>query len=144
LYKTVLILYLAIFSAYVLFSRVPDYFNGDYIKGTVTKASFSEEKNSPEVVVDYRVGSETFQYKTDMWFLTSYKPGQRVTIIYDPDRPMVSCIYAFIGYWIKWPEIIFTSTFFILLFLVAKSITGENVPNTFPGGKQKKKRKYDD
>ena len=123
---------------------MPDYFEAEYIKGIVSKAAFSEKTNSPELVVDYNVGSEKLQYKTDMWFLTSYKPGQTVTIVYNPAIPSVACIYAFIGYWIKWPELIFTAAFFILLFVAAKTITGQNNPNNLPDEIVKKKRKYDD
>ncbi|MCW3108775.1 MAG: hypothetical protein JWQ09_3281 [Segetibacter sp.] len=144
MYKGILILYLVIFSSYVLFTRVPDYFEGDYIQGVVSKATFSEKENTPELVVNYNVGSEKLQYKTNMWFLASYKPGQVVTIIYNPANPSVSCIYAFIGYWIKWPELIFTAAFFIILFIAAKSITGKNSLEPLFAEEMKKKRKYDE
>ncbi len=112
-------MYLAIFSSYVLFTRVPDYFEGEYIKGVVSSASFSAENNSPLLIVDYNAGSEKLRYQTNMWFLRKYKPGEIVTIIYNPADPAVSSIYAFIGYWIRWRELIFTSAFFILLFAAA-------------------------
>ncbi len=144
MYKAITILYLVCFFCYVLFSRVPDYFYGDFIQGIVTEAAFSKEENRPKLVVTYNVGNEKLKYTTDMWFLTHYTRGQVVTIIYNPDHPAVSCIYAFIGYWIKWPELIFTSLFFILLFLAARSITGENSIEPATGDEPQKKRKYDD
>jgi hypothetical protein len=142
MYKAIVILYVVIFCSYVLFSRVPDYFEGEFIKGVVSKASFSEKTNNPELVIDYHVGEEKLQYKTDMWFLSSYRQGQLVTIIYNPSDPAVSSIYALIGYWIKWHELIFTSVFFVILFIAAKSIAGgDNAEPTKPPGRR---RKYDD
>lgn len=116
---------------------MPDYFDGEYIRGVVTEASFSKETNSPLLVVEYHVGSETLQYKTDMWFLKKYKPGELVTIIYNPANPSVSSIYAFIGYWIRWPELIQTSILFIILFFAAKGIAGSSKP--LPDDEQPKK-----
>ncbi|MDQ6812141.1 MAG: DUF3592 domain-containing protein [Bacteroidota bacterium] len=137
-------MYLVIFSSYVLFTRVPDYFEGEFIKGVVSKATFLSKTNSPEVIIDYHVGSERLQYKTDTSFLTSYKPGQVVTIIYNPAKPAVSSIYAFIGYWINWRELLLTSAFFIILFIAARFITGINTTSNLHKVIEKKKRKYDD
>jgi hypothetical protein len=131
LYKILIIFYFLCFFFFVLFTRVPDYFEGDYAKGVVSKAAFSEVDGSPELLVNYKVGAEIFHYKTDTWFLSSYKKGEIVTVIYNPANPSVCCIYAFIGYWIKWSELIFTSTLFFILFIAAKSITGRSNQDTF-------------
>ncbi len=144
MYKGLIFLYLVIFSLYVLFTRIPDYYEGEYIKGVVSQASFSSSNNTPLVVVDYNVGSEKLQYKTNTWFLKKYKPGQIVTIIYNPAEPSVSCIYAFIGYWVKWPELILTAVFFIILFIAAKTITGNNGDEHLTDEEIGKKRKYDE
>ncbi len=144
MYKAVTIIYLVCFFCYVLFSRVPDYFEGDFIKGVVAKATFSEKDKHPELVIDYRVGAETFHYKTAEWFLTNYKPGQAVEVIYNPSDPSIASIYAFIGYWIKWPELLFTAMFFIILFLSAVFITGKNSTAPLMEDERRNKRKYDD
>jgi hypothetical protein len=141
LYKTLLILYVVIFSLYVLFTRVPDYFDGELIKGVVAEAAFSKETNSPLLVIEYNVGSETRQYKTHMWFLKKYKPGQLVTIIYNPEHPSIASIYAFIGYWIRWPELIFTSIFFVILFIASKAIAGNSSGGLVSGEEFKNERK---
>ncbi len=97
MYKVVIIIYFICFLCYVLFSRVPDYFEGDYTKGVVSKAIFSVKDKHPVVIVNYRVGKEELQYTSYMWFLTSYKPGQVI--------PRVASIYSFTGYWVRWPEL---------------------------------------
>ena len=126
-----------------MFSRVPAYFEGDYTNGVVSKATFSPKENHPLMVVNYKVGDEKFQYISHSWFLTSYKPGRRVSIIYDPSNPSVSCIYSFIGYWIKWPELFFTAIVFFVLFITAVLITGKN-NRSYLNVEDNRKRKYDD
>jgi hypothetical protein len=76
--------------------------------------------------------------------LKRYKPGDVVTIIYNPGIPSVASIYAFIGYWIRWQELVFTASFFIILFFAAKSITGHTETDSIPPVDVRKKRKYDD
>lgn len=144
MYKAVATIYIVCFVCYALFSRVPDYFDGEFIKGVVTNASFSDQKGSPELTIDYRVGSETFHYKTEMWFLKKYKQGDAVEIIYNPSNPSSACIYAFIGYWIKWPELMFTAFFFIILFVSAVFITGKNNTPAIKNDDERRKRRYDD
>ncbi len=124
MYKALVILYIICFGFYLLLSRFPDYFESDFIKGTVQADSFSDLNKDNSLIVSYRVGSELLQYQTDMWLPKHYNIGDQVTIIYNPSIPQMSSLYSFIGYWIKWPELIFTASFFILLFLVAKYITG--------------------
>lgn len=140
MYRTVFIIYIVCFLCYVLFSRVPDYFDGDYAKGVVSTATFSAQDNHPVVVVTYKVGSEEFKYTSYMWFLTSYQPGQEVDIIYDPSHPSVASIYSFIGYWIRWSELLFTAVVFIILFIAAVYITGKN---SVMSEEDRGKRKYD-
>ena len=143
MYKGLIFLYLAIFSFYVLFTRIPDYFEGDYIKGVVSQASFSSSNNAPLLVVDYNVGSEKLQYKTNEWFLKKYKAGDAVTIIYNPAEPTVASIYAIVGYWVKWPELLLTAVFFVILFIAAKTIAGNNGTEHNSDQNPGKKRKYD-
>ena len=144
MYKSIIILYCVCFFCYALVSRVPDYFEGEFIKGVVTSAGFSAEKKEPFVEVKYNVGKERFTYKTNMWFLSRYEKGEKVTVIYDPSHPSIGSLYAFIGYWIKWPELLFTAGFFILLFGSAVVITGKNSDEQIDQKVVSNKRKYDD
>lgn len=143
MYKIAAILYVVCFILYVLFSRVPDYFDGDFTRGIVSKASFVIKDEHPELVVDYSVGPQKFKYTTNDWFLTSYKQGQVVTIIYNPSNPSIASLYAFIGYWIKWNELIFTAIVFIILFFAAVLITGKTNTITSTSTDSNRKRNYD-
>jgi hypothetical protein len=127
--------------SYILFTRVPDFFEGEYIDGVITRASFSNGR--PQLVIDYNVGSQKFHYRTNMWFLTTYNTGQKVTMIYDPSNPSEASIYALVGYWIRWPELFISAFLFVTFFITAIFITGKSEAGTVlddPG----KKRKYKD
>jgi hypothetical protein len=144
LYKIVTILYLVCFFCYVLFSRVPDYFEGEYVNGIVSKATFSVKDKQPVLAVKYKVGKEEFEYVTNKWFLSPHKQGQLVTMIYNPSDPAIASIYAFIGYWITLKELFFTAVVFIILFIAAVMITGGSPSPVSANDEENKKRKYDD
>ena len=127
MYKAVVILYIVCFGSYLLLSRSPDYFESDFIKGTVQANSFSDVNKDNSLIISYRVGGQLLQYQTDIWLPKLYNIGDQVTIIYNPSIPQMASLYSITDYWIKWPELIFTAAFFILLFLVAKYITGTPV-----------------
>ena len=128
----------------MLFSRVPDYFEGEFITGTVLKAGFSIKDNHPVLVVVYKIGNEKFTCTTNKWFLTPHVQGQSITLIYNPSNPVIVSIYAIIGYWINWDELFFTGIVFIILFIAAVIITGKNNVSRLANEEQNRKRKYDD
>jgi len=123
---------------------VPDYFEGDFTSGIVTEATFSVKDKNPVLVINYQVGNEKFKYKTNKWFLTRHKPGQVITLIYNPSDPAIVSIYAIIGYWIQWDELLLTAIGFIILFIAAVVITGKNSALSSTPKEQNKKRKYDE
>jgi hypothetical protein len=126
LYKTVTILYFVCLFCYVLFSRVPDYFEGEYVDGVVIKATFSAKERRPVLAVKYNVGGEKFSYTSYNWYLASHKQGDKITMIYNPSHPEITSVYAFIGYWITLRELLYTSLIFVVLFIAAVVITGQN------------------
>jgi hypothetical protein len=143
-YKAAVLLYIICFTSYLLFSRVPDYFEGEFITGTVVNASFNNKEHVPQLAIDYSAAGKVYTYQTSDWMLKKYKPGEKVTIIYNPSQPKIANIYSFIGYWINWGELLFTAGFFILLFFAAKSITGTNEHEPLGEDVYEKKRKYKD
>ena len=118
------------FFCYVLFSRVPDYFEGEFVNGTVSTATFSVKNKRPVLTVRYKVGDEPYTYQTNAWFISRHIPGQTVTMIYNPSDPSIASVYAFVGYWITWNELFFTALVFIILFICAVIITGKNATDS--------------
>ncbi len=144
MYKAAAILYLTCLFCYILFSRTPDYFEGEFIQGIVTKADFSSQNNEPTLVVNYSVENKGLQYRTTMWFLSSYKAGKNVTIFYNASNPSEACIYSVIGYWIKWPELFISAFLFTAFFIISIYIAGKNDTVSLDEEFKVKKRKYKD
>ncbi len=126
MYRAAATIYIVSFFCYVLFSRVPDYFEGEYADGVVSEATFSVKDRQPVLVVKYKVGEEEFEYTTNRWLFTSHKKGQIITMIYNPSDPAVASIYAIVGYWVTWKELFFTAIVFIILFIAAVIISGKS------------------
>ena len=144
MYKSVALLYIVCISCYILFTRSPDYFEGDFIKGVVTQAGFDSTHNQPSLNIQYHVGTETYTLTTTQWFLKSYKQGEQVSIIYDPNKPGNASIYAFIGYWLRWNELFVTLGLFIVFFMAAVFITGKHSEQEDDEDEDKpRKMKYD-
>jgi hypothetical protein len=124
LFRSVSLIYLASFFCYIMFTREPDFIDGDIVNAVVSKATYSVSEKQPELVVDYIAGDKHLKCSTNKWFLTRHKQGQQVRVIYDPSHPEVASIYSFTAYWIRWPEVLFTAVFFVVLFCAATFIAG--------------------
>jgi hypothetical protein len=143
LFRSILILYLFCFAAYIVFSRQPDYFDGDkspaiihMMKDSATalmipKAVFSDGRT--EHAIDAR------------YFLREYSEGDRVQVIYESAQPDKAAVYTFWGYWITWGELLATFLIYIALFQIAVSVTKNPTAESLIEQlefKEEKKRKY--
>ncbi len=146
MYKTAIILYLATFGIYLLFTRQPAYFEADYSKGIVVAKNgldtsvlhkFHLAPNG-NPIIKFIEGSETYYFNSEKYFLQSaLQPGQRVEVIFDPGDLSKANVYSFWGYWIE-PSELLTSLFgFALLFGIARGITGKSTDQN----KEEEKRK---
>lgn len=134
--RTVIILYFVCFSAYILFSRQPYYFDSEQTPGTVVEAvalSDSIQRANQVVTGDYpivqfAVGSETFYYNGTHNYFQHYwiKPTGKIEVIYDPGDPKKADILGFFGYWVNMDELVFTFVVFVVLLGVAIAITGKH------------------
>ena len=87
MFKAITILYLVCFGCYIIFTREPDYFDGekspaviqwlpDSLSGrTIPKAVFNDGKK--EYAIDAR------------YFLRGLVNGEKVEVIYESDRPYI-------------------------------------------------------
>jgi len=145
LLRSVFILYLICFGCYVLFTRQPDFFDGEKAPATI--------QNIYDSVVHQTIPAAVYQangnwYHTDArYFLRSVVVGQKVTVIYETATPETAAVYTFWGYWIGWGELLFSVVGYVLLLQIAYSITTN--PNAQFLKDQlsyapEKKRKYND
>lgn len=144
MYKATIALYLVCFFFYVLFTRKPDYFDGQVVKGTVTQRNYDKKEINPAVNILYRVGTDSFLCKANLFPFGQYKIGERVEVIYDPSQPAIASVYAFFGYWLNWDELLMTAVFFVVFFVAAVFITGKNENSNGLHDDNVRKRKYDD
>ncbi len=121
MYKGVTILYLVCFSLYVLYTREPDFFDGETQMATIhwqkdsaaneiiPKAVFSQNNNN--IAIDAR------------YVFRNLPEGKKVTVIYLPSKLQKAAVYHWWGYWIRWQELLISALLFIGLFQVAVSVT---------------------
>ncbi len=143
-YKATIALYLVCFFFYVLFTRKPDYFEGQVVKGTVTQANNANKESKLVINILYRVGPDSFLCKANLLPFGQYKIGEKLDVIYDPSQPAIASVYAFFGYWLNWDELLVTAIFFVVFFVAAVFITGKSETSNGIHDDNVRKRKYDD
>jgi len=145
LLRSVFILYLICFGCYILFTRQPDYFDGEKAPATIQNVYDTATKKTIPVAV-YQAGGTWYQ--TDAhYFLRPIKIGQKVTVIYETATPETAAVYTFWGYWIGWGELLFSVIGYVLLLQVAYSVTTNPNAQSFQeqlSYKPENKRKYND
>ncbi len=145
LFRSVLILYLVCFGCYILFTRQPDYFDGEKSPAVIhwLKDSASGLR-IPQAV--YSDGKK--EHRIDArYFLRELSEGERVEVIYESALPEKAAVYRFWGYWMTWGELLATILIYIILFQVAVNVTKNPSAESLIEQlevKDEKKRKYID
>lgn len=145
MYKGITFLYLVCFSLYIVYSRDPDYFDGEiapaqihWLKDSssnslIPKAVFSHGKK--EYAIDAR------------YVLRSLPENKKLAVIYVPSKPQNAAVYSWWGYWITWGELVTSIVLLIALFQVAVAVTNNPTAEALLEQleyKEEKKKKYDD
>ncbi|MBH2004648.1 MAG: hypothetical protein I8H66_08155 [Sphingobacteriia bacterium] len=141
--KGLLILYLIIFGCYQVWSRQPDYFDGEKYPATIQMVMDSATGKMMPIAF-YSIGTKPYSTKA-AYVLQQYKPGEKVTIIVEHEHPERAAVYRFWGYWITWEELLASVVIAVLLFQVAVSITSNPTPEAVREQmdyKPEKKTKY--
>jgi hypothetical protein len=121
MFKPAVTLYIIIFSVYILFSRQPDYFDGQITSGTILSGSVTN------ATAHFTVGNKPFTVSANYAF-RQYGNHQSVQIIYETAHPERATVYAWWGYWIRWEECLMSLVLFIALYRIAVSITSNPTP----------------
>lgn len=143
MYKGIFILYLVCFSLYILFSREPDFFDGETMPSTIYWLQDSASKKLiPKAV--YKVGNHTYNIDA-RYVLRSLPEGKKIEIIYNPQHPERAMVFSWWGYWITWGEILTSTILLVVLFQVAVSVTKNPTAESLLEQleyKEEKKKKY--
>jgi hypothetical protein len=142
--KLIIILYVVCFPIYILFSRQPDYFDGELTNATIHFANDSTRKLQPYAV--YFLDEKKFSVNAAYLF-RHYREGENVRIIYEASQPEKGAVYSVWGYWFRWGELIFSILLLIIMYRAAVAITSNPTPESLIEQLENepvRKRKYRD
>jgi hypothetical protein len=144
MYKIAIILYLTCFSLYILFSRQPDYMDGEITKATI---HFIKDSATNKIApyAFYRTDRKNYSVNVDYIF-REFKEGEQVDLIYEASQPKLGAVYSWWGYWVTTGEVLFSIGLLIVMFFIATSITKNPTPEAVMeqlNYKPVKKRKYE-
>jgi hypothetical protein len=126
---------------YLLFSRQPDFFDGERVPAVIHFAKDSTGKEKPFAV--FSIGKE--EKKADASYLfRNYKEGDKVEVIYEASQPKYATVYSWWGYGITWGELVGSIVLLIVAFQAAVQITKHPDPQAIIDQEEKlpKRRKY--
>jgi hypothetical protein len=142
--KLLIILYLVCFPIYILFSRRPDYFDGELTIGTIHFENDSTKQLEPFAV--YSVDEKKYSVNAAYLFKHFYE-GENVRVIYEAAQPEKGAVYSVWGYWLKWGELLFSILLLIVMYCAAIAITSNPTPESLIEQLENepiRKRKYRD
>ncbi len=119
--RSLIILYLIVFGSYILWTRQPDYFDGEKYPATIQMVKDSAT-NQIVPKAYYSIGVNQYSIKVS-YPLLSYQANEKVTVIFESEHPSKASVYRFWGYWLHWEELIGSIIAAIVLFQIAVSIT---------------------
>lgn len=113
--KSVLILFIACFLAYLPFSRTPDYFDSD------TTPALIEAKEGIVAAV-FKESGKTYRVPLDQKQFQS-KIGTRIEIRYELSAPEHAKLNQLIGYWLETKELLGAFCILVVLLIAAYATT---------------------
>lgn len=133
-----LTLYIVCFGCYLLFSRQPDYLDGEQSPATI------ELRNAIPYAV-YVHNSKT--YAVDARYPLTYPTqGEKLTVIFETGTPEKASVYRLWGYWFKWDELLGSLVLLGAMYLIAVSVTNQPTPESLMeqlSWQEEDKPKYD-
>jgi len=145
MYKIAIILYLTCFSVYILFSRQPDYFDGELTKATIHFLN-DTQTHKHEPYAFYNINKKEYSINASYLF-RSFKEGEKIDLIYETAQPNKGAVYSWWGYWFTPGELLFSIGLLIVMLYISVSITKNPTPEAVMeqlNYKPVKKRKYND
>ncbi len=144
--RNVVILFLVVYPLYVLFTREPDFFDGEFYRAVIHHVK--DSSRSERTVAVYTIEHRTDTIAADYPF-SSFAEGETVPVIYETAAPEKASIYSVWGYWIRWKELVSFVVMFGFFYLLATNITRNPTPESLleeleASKPQLRKRRYDD
>jgi len=143
LYKAVVILYLVCLGCYILFTRQPDFFDGEKTPAII---HFQDSVKQQKPFASFELGDTSYLVNAS-YPLRSFRENEKVEVIYVSSHPEQGVIYSWWGYWFSWGELLGSALLLIALFQIAVAVTknpSEEAVKEQEGFVEEKKRKYVD
>ncbi|MBX2932477.1 MAG: hypothetical protein KF781_11090 [Chitinophagaceae bacterium] len=143
MYKGIALLYVACLAFYILYSREPDYFDGEISNAVIHWQADSTNLLIPKAV--FKHGAEEFAVDA-RYVLRTLPENKKVQVIYMVSKPEKAVVYSWWGYWITWREVLGSFVLLVALFQVAAAVTNRPTPESLleqMNTKKEKRRKYD-
>jgi hypothetical protein len=120
--KNIFSLYIICFGCYVLFTREPDFFESEKITVSIIDSNSHYKAN-------YIIENKTYTVNANYLF-KQFKNGEKITVLYNPQKPQLANIYSVWGYWLRWEELLVSTFLIIGLYYLATSITQNPNPES--------------
>lgn len=145
MFKAALLVYLTCFGLYLLFSRQPDYFDGEIVPASIRFRTDSVS-GKPAPVAVFSDGKQQLVANASYLF-RSYESGDKVRVIFERSQPQHAAVYHWWGYWITWGELLFSAVLMVALYKISTSVTSNPSPESLVEQLEytpRKRRKYED
>ena len=133
------------FGLYILFSRQPDYFDGETGRGVIHYLKDTIHKELQPLAI-YSTGKKTYSVNASYVF-RNYKEGEIVTVIYELSQPEKGAVYSWWGYWLTWGEMLFSFFLIFAFYKISAAVTKNPSPESLLEQleyKPQKRKKYED
>lgn len=123
--KSIIPFYIICVGLYILFSRKPDYQDGEITTGRIHYITDSTSKSVPKAV--FSIGKDEYAVYAGYVF-RNLKEGQTVQVIYETSDPSKAAVYSWWGYWLQWDELLGSILIPVVFLFIAKEITARPTP----------------
>jgi len=142
-FKSIVFLYLVVFSSYVFFSRQPDFMDGEKATAII---HFQKNNNAEAIPMAlFTLNKVVYTVNADYLF-RNFKEGTSVTVIYENANPEKAKVYSWWGYWFTAGELAFSIIILLISYFAAQSITSNPTPDALKEQMEyqpERKTKYD-
>lgn len=142
--KSIIPFYIICVGLYILFSRKPDFQDGEITTGRIHYITDSTSKPVPKAI--FSIGKDEYAVNAGYVF-RNLKEGQTVQVIYETSDPSKAALYSWWGYWLQWDELLGSILIPVVFLFIAKEITARPTPEALLEEmemRKPRKRKNDD
>ncbi len=120
-----IVLYVVCFGVYVLFTRQPDFIDGEQADGKVELVKDSLGNTIQQI--RFHTGWKEFVVQ-DNYLFRFFKQGEQVVMVYEKSAPEKGKVLHWWGYWLRWDECLMSIVLLGAMLAAAFSVTSQPTP----------------